>query len=130
MSDGGYLTDPDSEYERLFNKNALIFESISAKKCLVLLGEPGLGKSFTMKSALEEAAIEAAAVDGVLFHKDLRSYGEESRLIREVFEAPEFLTWLEGTHNLYLFLDSFDEARMRIETLSSILDERLQKCPY
>lgn len=128
-SDGGYLTDPDSEYGRLLNPNALAFESISAKRCLVLLGEPGLGKTFSLEQALESVRAEAEVAGATLFHKNLRSYGEESRLVREVFESREILTWLDGSDDLYLFLDSFDEARMRIDTLSSILEERLERCP-
>ena len=50
LSDGGYLVDPDLEWGRLLNSDVLPFVSIVEKPCLVLLGEPGIGKSFAIES--------------------------------------------------------------------------------
>jgi len=45
LSDRGYLYDPDSEYGHIFNPEVVPFESIETVPCLVLLGEPGIGKT-------------------------------------------------------------------------------------
>ncbi len=52
-----------------------------------------------------------------------------SRLCEKVFKNPTFESWLKGTHRLHLFLDSFDECRLRIDTLATLLISELQKCP-
>lgn len=45
LEDGGYLVDPTSEWGRAYNPNAVPFAKLAATPSLVLLGEPGIGKS-------------------------------------------------------------------------------------
>jgi hypothetical protein len=45
LADDGYLPDSDSESTRFWNKHVVSFEEISGLKALVLLGDPGMGKS-------------------------------------------------------------------------------------
>lgn len=64
--------------------------------------------------------------DQVLW-RDLRSYGDSARLISKVFGHPKFRSWTEGTHRLHLFLDSFDECRLEIKKLASVLADELKE---
>ena len=45
LADDGYLPDPDSQSSRFWNKQIVSFEEISGLRALVLLGDPGMGKS-------------------------------------------------------------------------------------
>ena len=50
LADCGYLSDPDTEWGRAHNPDLISFAKISSLPCLVLLGEPGIGKTRTMET--------------------------------------------------------------------------------
>ncbi|NBD25602.1 NACHT domain-containing protein [Paenibacillus glycinis] len=120
LSDGGYLYNPDSEYGHIYNEGVVPFEKISEVPCLILLGEPGIGKTEALKS------IERSEKNLTL-KIDLRSYGTEDRLVRNIFENPLFKACLRGEHNLHLFLDSLDECLLRIDYVAVLLAEEFMK---
>jgi len=129
LADGGYLFDPDSEYGRIYNPDVVPFESIAGIPCLVLLGEPGIGKTHTMKAEQENihAKIEKEGDQTIVF--DLRSFGSEDRLVRNLFESATFVSWAKGKHRLHLFLDSLDECLLRMDTLAALLVDEFKKYP-
>ncbi len=49
LADDGFLLDRDSEYAKYYSSDVVAFESISDAPCMVLLGEPGIGKSTRSK---------------------------------------------------------------------------------
>ena len=53
LGDRGYLVDPESEWGKHSNPDLVSFEAIADISCLVLLGEPGIGKSQEMKNLIE-----------------------------------------------------------------------------
>ncbi|WP_447598643.1 NACHT domain-containing protein [Nitrospira sp. Nam80] len=61
--------------------------------------------------------------------QDLRSYGSEDRLVKDLFHSQSFAEWRNSGESLQLFLDSLDECLMRIDTLSALLLNELRKCP-
>lgn len=126
---GGYLQDPDNDYGYILNPNAKPFASIAEIPCLGLLAEPGMGKSCTLE--MERNAIDAAvAARGERsLWLDLRAYGNELRLIKDLFESPTFCEWLAGDYRLHVFLDSLDEALLQIEALTPLLIAELSKYP-
>jgi hypothetical protein len=129
LTDKGYLFDPDEQYGNLFSRDALSFDEINNSPCLVLLGEPGIGKSVSLR--VEQESVESKikeSGDRTLFI-DLRSFRSEDRLIRKLFENDIFVSWVKGDHRLYLFLDSLDECLLQIKTLASILSAELQGYP-
>jgi predicted NACHT family NTPase len=126
---GGYLQDPDNDYGYALNPNALPFTAIAEIPCLALLAEPGMGKSRTLE-------MERDAIDAVITAKgarslwlDLRAYGDETRLINDLFGSAAFQEWLAGDYRLHVFLDSFDEALLRIDVLTPLLIAELGKYP-
>ncbi len=129
LSDGGYLYNPDSKFGKIYNPDIVPFESIGKLPCLALLGEPGIGKSLAMQ-AQREAIKKKTEIEGEQFvWMDLRSYASEDRLIRNLFESSTFTSWVKGDHLLHVFLDSLDECLLRIDTLSTLLIDELEKVP-
>ncbi|CAG7644569.1 hypothetical protein PAESOLCIP111_04730 [Paenibacillus solanacearum] len=120
LSDGGYLYNPDSEFGHIYNEHVVPFDKISEVPCLILLGEPGIGKTEALRS------IENSE-ENLTLKIDLRSYGTEDRLVRNIFENPLFEACLKGEHNLHLFLDSLDECLLRIDYVAVLLAEELKK---
>jgi predicted NACHT family NTPase len=129
LIDGGYLADPDGPYGSYVNPALRPFVEVAELPCLALLGEPGIGKTETMRA--ERAAIDAAvsAESGKTFWLDLRSCGSEQRLETKLFRDPEFVSWVEGDHRLHVFLDSLDECLLRVDTVAALLVDEFRHYP-
>ncbi len=127
LSDGGYLSDPEAQWGKFDNPTVKPFETIAETPCLILLGEPGIGKTSASKAEWQalEAKVKQEEEETLWF--DLRSYSDEYRLVRNLFESEKFSVWTKGAHRLHLFLDSLDEGLLRIDTLAALLAEELAK---
>jgi hypothetical protein len=129
LSDDGYLIDPDSEPWASLTPNIVTFESMLDKKCLVLLGEPGIGKTSAMEEEWKTFNNRFKDKAVKILWKNLNEFGSEDRLVREIFEHPTFTEWIEGNHQLHLFLDSLDEGLMEINTLGNLLVNKFRDYP-
>ena len=129
LSDDGYLWNPDSEFGSMRNPDVVPFEVMSKFHCLILLGEPGMGKSTAMQSQKVQIDRKIASMSDASLWIDLRAYQTDMRLVHAIFETSVLQTWLTGTHELHLFLDSLDECLLRIDTVAALLSEELAKCP-
>ena len=125
LGDAGYLWDPEASWA-LSQGGVHPFDAISHIPCLVLLGEPGIGKTTAMLDVYERLQTDRHCSTLLL---DLRSYGSEDRLVRELFGHSIFLNWVNGYSHLHLFLDSFDECLLRIDTLATLLIDQLRRLP-
>ena len=128
MSPEGYLHDLDLYGNEDINGLAT-FRTINRFRCLVLLGEPGMGKTHAMQGALSDDVGNGDAKAGRKVHFDLRSYGSEDRLVRDLFQGRDIEEWKNSRGQLHLFLDSLDECLLRIDTLAALLLDELKKCP-
>ena len=127
LTDRGYLADPD--LGGLYSNPHLVpFETIAEDPCLVLLGEPGIGKSTALTTHVLEMQQRSSPAMRCL-HVDLRAYGSEQRLQRALFDHPEIISWQGDTSVLHLFLDSLDESLLRIDTVTDMLIEELGRWP-
>jgi predicted NACHT family NTPase len=91
--------------------------------CLVLLGEPGIGKT----RALKGAQTHAQGLNRETLWFELGGYQSDELLCKSLFGDSTFQDWLDGTHHLDLFLDSFDEGRLTIRVLAALLARELKK---
>jgi hypothetical protein len=124
LSDASFLPDPADD----FGPDALrSLSDLQGYRALALLGEPGIGKSSELKR--EHDRICAITGDArprpQTIYVDLKVSSSEEALRRRIFEAPAFMAWKAGTGHLILYLDSLDEAMLRIETLANLLTEEL-----
>lgn len=127
LTDGGFLFDPEDEYAKYVTSDVVPFESIAHLPCLALLGEPGIGKSTAMEDLRHATEQAAQAPNEKLLYFNLNQYGEESRLVNDVFSSVAYQEWLAGTYCLHLFLDSLDECRIRVGQVGTILAEKLRQ---
>lgn len=120
LDDSGFLFDPDVK-ESFYRKTDVVkYEDINNLNCLILLGEPGIGKTTTLRS--EYLKHKSLLNDSQIFlYKDLNEYGDENRLIKEIFNSHEIKQWFKSDKNLYIYLDSFDECLLEIRRLFQIL---------
>jgi hypothetical protein len=116
LIDRGFMPDP-SNGPVSWVPEARTFEEISEIGCLMLIGEPGLGKTTAL--GREEARLEAA---GQLVHAvDLSSTQDEATLRAKVFEGRAWDHWRRGERTLHLILDSLDFALIRLDTVVEVL---------
>jgi hypothetical protein len=131
LDSDGYLYAPSDRYAALFPEKRLLSVSDLVKNpWFAILGEPGIGKSTVLRDLHSHTTdLLAGTSDTCGSLINLGNYSQEERFIKEVFESPEMLEWKVSNYRLYLFLDSFDEALIRIDTLRGILVNQLNRIP-
>ena len=127
LSDSGFLVDPESEYAKWTPSDVVPFEKIVNVPCLALLGEPGTGKSTTMEDLQTELEESLQSSNDQILYLNLNEYGDESRLIGDLFESEKFTNWRSGAHVLHILLDSLDECKIRIPQVATILIKRFNQ---
>jgi hypothetical protein len=128
LSDRGFLSDPEGEWGKYTNPNLVTFDHIAEFPCAVLLGEPGIGKSWTLEN--ESAQVQKSLTSGAkLLRHDLRSFSSDARLMASVFESEMFGSWKKGDWTLHLFLDSLDECLLQIDNVAALLADELPTLP-
>jgi hypothetical protein len=125
--DDGFLADPEGKLGTLRNSYALPFESVLGRRCVVLLGEPGIGKS-TELERVNRQGVSAPAAAQVL-ELNLKDYSSDILLVQDLFDNPKLREWETGSHELLLSLDSLDECMLRVETVANLLSSRLSHYP-
>lgn len=124
----GFPEDPEHENYLYRTEKAYSFSQILRHQCLILLGEPGLGKTTVMEEEFLTLKQQLSPNETALYF-DLGSYTEASHLINEVFNTQVVLDWMDGNGVLHLFLDSLDEGRIHIKPLTRHLSRELKKLP-
>src|SRR5919106_4680685 len=102
LDPGGFLADPSDPFG--VDQTLSTYDEIDQHHCLLLLGEPGIGKTTELERAVADAGDRAHQVD-------LGAVADPEGLRRRVIEAPTVTAWREGDGELFMFLDAFDEAR-------------------
>jgi hypothetical protein len=123
LSDGGFLRDPTDWLTGPQGPSPLA--ALQDWRALVLLGEPGIGKSTTLREEASRVASLPADANVVSLYVDLRVFSSESLLYERVFESDKFVAWKNGNSHLFLHLDSLDEALLRIDSIANFLAAEL-----
>jgi predicted NACHT family NTPase len=126
LADRGYLYDPDAEGGKAYNPDLMSLEAIADVPCLVLLGEPGIGKSQELEN-LKVFTEKKICDSSQVLELNLRSC---TNLKEDLFRDETLTDWLANSYHLYLFLDSLDEGLLSIPTLAAGLIDELKKPKY
>jgi predicted NACHT family NTPase len=127
LSDAGFLRDPTDWPAGPRGLAALA--ALQDWRALVLLGEPGIGKSTALSEEADRVASLPADANLVSLYVDLRAFSSESLLYQRVFESDKFVAWRNGNSHLFLHLDSLDEALLRIDSIANLLGAELPGTP-
>ncbi len=128
LADRGFLVDPEGEFGRALQPDLVAFDAIAEVPCLVLLGEPGTGKTFALADLVREREGVHAAPGGRVHHDDLGQYNTDTGIRDEIFGCDAFTDWAESDDVLELFLDSLDECIVEMRSVAKLLVEQLRKC--
>jgi CHAT domain-containing protein len=99
---GGYFPDPRGDLKALNPGARTTEELLPSYPCLVLLGEPGIGKSHELRAAQTATSLAG----GVVLQRELSLPHD---LDRDIAEATELVEWRKGQSVLHLFIDAIDE---------------------
>lgn len=119
--DDGFVPAPGSLLSG-YSSTTQPLSDLDAVSCLVLIGEPGAGKS----TALDAEAQRLRRQHSVHW-VSLGSTREESTLRHKIFEAKVWSDWVEGAGTLTLLLDALDEAV--VEHAADLIMEGLGEAP-
>ena len=126
--DDGFVFDPAEHEPYRFNEALSTLEELE-QRCLVLLGEPGMGKSTELAAYAGRLNERVSGTKDEVLFRDLNLYTTDQYLVTDVFQDSTFREWLAGDHALYLCLDSFDEVQLRVETVVNLLVQNLGGTP-
>ncbi|NJA08313.1 hypothetical protein HC024_21675 [Methylococcaceae bacterium WWC4] len=103
----GYLALPPAEHRHYYQALPKQLAELTQIPVLILLGEPGYGKSHAL--ADEQIRLEKEHPDDLVIIKDLKIFdsGDGQRLL----DSDEFKLVEQGRH-LWILLDSFDECTL------------------
>lgn len=101
--------DPRGPFARAINPHVVTLDSLDGMGCLVLLGEPGMGKSVALSGEFWRVFPEARAL-----WWSMEGYSDEARLVQELFSSEHWRRWLDSDYTLWLFIDAFDEGLLEV----------------
>lgn len=127
LDERGYLADPDSTFlARSLNRMAAATERLAAQRCLVLLGEPGAGKTTALD---QHAPLLLESVEAQVLRVPLGLFGSEDRLFRELLDSDQVRRWVAGEGQLCIVADGFDEGAARLPNLALLFADRIAHWP-
>jgi hypothetical protein len=88
-----------------------------------------MGKSTALETEAQDHQRVARDSGVTVLRADLRAYSTDQFLYSQVFDSPEMRTWKEGNGELVLYLDSLDEALLRIDTVAALIVDALGRLP-
>lgn len=123
--DDGFLRDPAGPYGAWLAPGLLDLDELQETRALVLLGEPGSGKSDEL--ARDRERWNAHSIQAVDI--DLGSLPDWQAVQAAVFRNIVVQRWASNSGELVLLLDGFDEAQSTIPKLTDALLDGIGKLP-
>ena len=129
--DGGFLIDPVKNYFlETLNPELITLEDVTNKHCVVLLGEPGSGKTTELNQFIVKTKETGSAVNASFLEINLNNFSTDALFVEEVFKSETFISWQSNNTNLYLFMDSLDEGMLTISKISNTISNHLHKLDH
>src|SRR5690242_18042903 len=93
LTQQGMLQDPEQTYGHILNPDALTLDALKDTPCLVLLGDPGSGKSYELDQQVERC--KEPEGDRRVLHFQLRDFQTDLKLCQDIFDNnSEFQEWI------------------------------------
>lgn len=123
-----FLSDPESDFGRILNPNVLNIDTLLEQPCLVLCGEPGMGKSKALELA-KSKIISRTGADQTPIWLNFREIPNVEIFHRKTFETAKWKGWLASDSRLTLVVDGIDEGLMKVPDFIPHLAAELREVP-
>jgi NACHT domain len=120
FDDAGFIASPGDLFPPQ-NPAVVAVGHLDPLRCVVVLGEPGIGKSTLLKAEYERAREAHTRTLWV----DLGAFDDSRQLSEQIFEDAVWSTTSSDDDEVVLFLDGLDEAWLRLPTVSDLLVREL-----
>ncbi|MBE0544866.1 MAG: hypothetical protein IH623_26300 [Verrucomicrobia bacterium] len=124
----GFLTDPEGEFTKLYNPELFTLDQLATESCLILCGDPGIGKS-TVIQQHKDALKSSLGERGNFILIDFRDVPSESAFTRWTVDSPDWQRWRASTDKQLLVVDGVDEGLVKIPGFVSFLAASLRNEP-
>ena len=129
LFEDGFIPDPGGDWSSKYIPEALPLSKIP-ERGLILIGEPGLGKTTALRAEYRRVSKELGEEGeerGLAHWVGLGETRDPVQLRDAIFGAEQFERWRRSDDlTLHLFLDSLDEARLKIERVADLLISGLE----
>ncbi len=119
-----YLADPESKYAGNSHLKELRELKLAEPGCIVLCGEPGMGKTQTLAAWLADNTSVVPVIS-----VDFRHLPDRLRFDKLVFETIVWTTWKAANDVLIVVIDGVDEGLIKIPGFLDYLTDRLRSEP-
>lgn len=107
------------------NAHLVKLRQVLDRPCLVLCGEPGIGKSKTLEATAD--AIRAGIPSGEnLIWVEFRSIPDNGTFIRRTLDSEKWCAWRKSNEKLTLVIDGVDEGVIRLPRFIAFLTDELK----
>jgi hypothetical protein len=124
----GFLDDPEDELGRALNPHVHLIRELLDRHCLVLSGQPGIGKT-TEVDQLAAEAVEWLQPNETLIPLTGRLLHSPEELRRRTVESEQWNSAISSGGHVRLLLDAVDEALRRVSVLIPLLVDSLKNQP-
>lgn len=119
----GVLPDPRDDYARFLNRHVRRLKDFAECRALVLLGDPGMGKSSELETEIARRRTAGEHVESILL-RDLLTAAE----VRDAVQDAATRWRAAGSPGeLTLALDGFDEPLFAVGNLAAVLERELER---
>ena len=128
-SDGSRDTARSRSFKALwqmrFADEGLLLKSVAATPCLILLGEPGMGKTYAVLR--ESRRLDSLRRDNTMVHfVDLLGSESPQHVRERLFRNQTYRDWTAGRHQLTYFIDSVDKTATPVDHVLAELHNELR----
>ena len=112
-------------WELQFTTGSASFDEIRHVPCLILLGEPGMGKTYAIDQEYKISHLKESGSQHTSQLIDLSGSGSKVEVRDQLFGTDWFESWKLGNHRLTLFVDSVDQSGIRPREIISVITNEL-----
>ena len=124
----GFLTDPEDEFTKLYNPELFTLDQLATESCLILCGDPGIGKSTVIQQHKDQLK-SSLGERGHFIFIDFRDIPSDTAFNRWTIDSLEWQLWRASTDKLLLVIDGVDEGLVKIRGFVSYLAAILRNEP-